>query len=95
MPYRLLNFRFPLLPPCRPPELLLGATRYGPEVDMWSVGCIFFELLAGRPLFPGKEETAQMIKIFEMLGCPNEQTWEGVSKLEHYSLLEKMHKDPK
>ncbi len=29
----------------RPPELLLGAERYGPEVDMWSVGCIFAELL--------------------------------------------------
>jgi serine/threonine protein kinase len=39
---------------CRPPELLLGNERYGPEVDVWSVGCIFAELLAKKPLFPGK-----------------------------------------
>ncbi len=31
----------------------MGAERYGPEIDMWSVGCIFAELLVGKPLFPG------------------------------------------
>jgi hypothetical protein len=45
---------YPLL--CRPPELLLGADHYGPEVDVWSVGCIFAELLGRKPLFPGKHE---------------------------------------
>ncbi|KAG4953115.1 hypothetical protein JHK85_039514 [Glycine max] len=40
----------------RPPELLLGTTKYGPAVDMWSVGCIFAELLQGKPIFPGKDE---------------------------------------
>ncbi|XP_075474287.1 cyclin-dependent kinase C-1-like isoform X3 [Primulina tabacum] len=40
----------------RPPELLLGATKYGPSVDMWSVGCIFAELLHGKPILPGKNE---------------------------------------
>ncbi|GMN63511.1 hypothetical protein TIFTF001_032588 [Ficus carica] len=39
-----------------PPELLLGTTQYGPAVDMWSVGCIFAELLHGKPIFPGKDE---------------------------------------
>jgi len=42
----------------RPPELLLGTTRYGPAVDMWSVGCIFAELLHGKPIFPGKDEVS-------------------------------------
>jgi hypothetical protein len=37
----------------RPPELFLGAERYGTEVDTWSAGCIMFELLTGKPLFPG------------------------------------------
>lgn len=41
---------------CRPPELLLGSTKYGPAVDMWSVGCIFAELLNGKPILPGKNE---------------------------------------
>ena len=38
----------------RPPELLLGATKYGPEVDLWSVGCILAELVVGKPILPGK-----------------------------------------
>lgn len=45
-----------MLQPLRPPELLLGTTKYGPAVDMWSVGCIFAELLNGKPVFPGKDE---------------------------------------
>lgn len=44
----------------RPPELLLGTTKYGPAVDMWSVGCIFAELLHGKPIFPGKDEVADV-----------------------------------
>ena len=35
----------------RAPELLLGSTNYGPSIDMWSVGCLFSELLAGVPPF--------------------------------------------
>ncbi|WZZ00735.1 hypothetical protein YC2023_073063 [Brassica napus] len=40
----------------RAPELLLGATEYGPAVDIWSVACLFAELLNGEPIFPGKTE---------------------------------------
>nr|CAB3500817.1 unnamed protein product [Digitaria exilis] len=40
----------------RPPELLLGATDYGVGVDLWSAGCILAELLAGRPIMPGRTE---------------------------------------
>lgn len=49
----------------RPPELLLGATKYGPAIDMWSVGCIFAELLNGKPILPGKTEVSfeQLTKI--------------------------------
>lgn len=43
----------------RPPELLLGATKYGPAVDMWSVGCIFAELLNGGPILQGRTEVRQ------------------------------------
>ena len=45
----------------RPPELLLGTTKYGPAVDMWSVGCIFAELLHGKPIFPGKDEVSDIL----------------------------------
>lgn len=37
----------------RAPEILLGSTKYGKAVDMWSLGCIFCEMLAGKPVFPG------------------------------------------
>lgn len=40
----------------RPPELLLGATRYGAAVDLWSAGCILAELYAGKPIMPGRTE---------------------------------------
>ena len=36
----------------RPPELLLGESRYKTETDIWSAGCIFGELLACGPIFP-------------------------------------------
>lgn len=66
---------------CRPPELILGANEYGPEIDIWSVGCIFAELLTGQPLFPGKDETDQLDKISKIMGSPSEQTMPGFSKL--------------
>ncbi|XP_042022664.1 cyclin-dependent kinase C-1-like isoform X2 [Salvia splendens] len=69
----------------RPPELLLGATKYGPAVDMWSVGCIFAELLYGKPILPGKNEPEQLNKIFELCGTPDELIWPGVSKIPWYN----------
>lgn len=37
----------------RAPDVLLGANNYGTSVDSWSIGCIFAELLNGKPLFQG------------------------------------------
>eukprot|EP00899_Mesostigma_viride_P008078 jgi/Mesvir1/17271/Mv07679-RA.1 len=71
----------------RPPELLLGATKYGPAVDMWSVGCIFAELLSGRPVLPGKNEGEQLDLIFKLCGSPSEAEWPGVSSLPHYGMF--------
>lgn len=60
--FLLLSFHcsFSLICVCRPPELLLGSTRYGPAVDMWSVGCIFAELLNGKPILTGKNEVLHL-----------------------------------
>ncbi|PIA33059.1 hypothetical protein AQUCO_04200066v1 [Aquilegia coerulea] len=69
----------------RPPELLLGTTKYGPAVDMWSVGCIFAELLDGKAILQGKTEAEQVNKIFELCGAPDELNWPGVSKLPWYN----------
>ncbi|XP_048590850.1 cyclin-dependent kinase C-2-like isoform X1 [Brassica napus] len=68
----------------RAPELLLGATEYGPAVDIWSVACLFAELLNGEPIFPGKTEIDQLKKICELCGSPDENNWPGVSEMPLY-----------
>ncbi|TKW11154.1 hypothetical protein SEVIR_6G215250v4 [Setaria viridis] len=68
----------------RAPEVLLGATHYSTPVDMWSVGCIFAELVTNNPLFPGDSELQQLLHIFKLLGTPNEQVWPGVGKLPNW-----------
>ncbi|KZW02932.1 Pkinase-domain-containing protein [Exidia glandulosa HHB12029] len=66
----------------RAPEVLLGSRHYSTAIDMWSVGCIVAEMvLRGCPLFPGDSEIDQIFKIFQLLGTPNEDNWEGVTKL--------------
>ncbi|KAG5437265.1 hypothetical protein PCANB_001058 [Pneumocystis canis] len=65
----------------RSPEILLGTQEYGASVDMWSIGCIFAELLTREPLIRGKSEIDQISKIFELVGVPTEETWPGFMKL--------------
>ncbi|EEB08798.2 CMGC/CDK/CRK7 protein kinase Lsk1 [Schizosaccharomyces japonicus yFS275] len=71
----------------RPPELLLGATAYGPSVDIWSAGCILMELFTRKPLFPGQDELHQLEKIFEILGTPSIEDWPEVKELPWYELM--------
>lgn len=52
----------------RPPEILLGATAYGTEVDVWGVGCVLGEMLCGGPLFCAPEEVSQLEAICRRLG---------------------------
>uniref|UniRef100_A0A7S2ZKD4 cyclin-dependent kinase n=4 Tax=Rhodosorus marinus TaxID=101924 RepID=A0A7S2ZKD4_9RHOD len=68
----------------RAPEILLGAKRYGKAVDIWSIGCIFAEMVTRQPLFPGDSEIDELYKIFRTLGTPTEETWPGVSELPDY-----------
>jgi len=65
----------------RAPELLLGAKTYTTSIDMWSVGCIFYELLTKQILFKGDSEIDQLQLIFSEIGAPTEKNWVGVSKL--------------
>jgi cyclin-dependent kinase 7 len=60
----------------KPPELLLGACEYSSAADMWSVGCIFAELLLRRPFLQGKNsDISQLDTIFTVFGTPNETNW--------------------
>jgi cell division cycle 2-like len=67
----------------RCPELLLGSSTYSTPLDMWSVGCIFAELITGEPIFPGEGEMDQINKIFRVVGIPSEERWPGFSLLPH------------
>ncbi|KAJ2904686.1 hypothetical protein MKZ38_007427 [Zalerion maritima] len=63
----------------RAPEVLLGGRQYSTGIDMWSVGCIFAEMVTKKPLFPGDSEIDEIFKIFRVLGTPNDDTWPGVT----------------
>lgn len=65
----------------RAPEVLLGSTHYSTGVDMWSVGCIFAEMVRRQALFPGDSEFQQLLNIFRLLGTPTEEQWPGVTSL--------------
>jgi p38 MAP kinase len=54
----------------RAPEIMLTWQKYDVEVDIWSAGCIFAEMLEGKPLFPGKDHVNQFSIITELLGTP-------------------------
>ncbi|KAH8021521.1 hypothetical protein HPB51_015917 [Rhipicephalus microplus] len=68
----------------RAPEILLGASRYSTPVDVWSIGCIFFELITGKTLFRGDSEIDQLFRIFRVLGTPTGDTWPAVMQLPNY-----------
>lgn len=54
----------------RAPEIMLTWQKYDVEVDIWSTGCIFAEMLEGKPLFPGRDHVHQFSIITELLGSP-------------------------
>uniref|UniRef100_A0A9L0I8X6 cyclin-dependent kinase n=1 Tax=Equus asinus TaxID=9793 RepID=A0A9L0I8X6_EQUAS len=68
----------------RAPEILLGSKFYSTAVDVWSIGCIFAEMVTRRALFPGDSEIDQLFRIFRTLGTPTEATWPGVTQLPDY-----------
>jgi cell division cycle 2-like protein len=65
----------------RAPELLLGATSYGVEIDMWSLGAVLGELVLKTPLFAGSNEVATLSQQLTLCGLPTERTWPGFWRL--------------
>jgi serine/threonine protein kinase len=83
----MLHYSIAVLKEFEPHRRLHCVLSRASQVDMWSVGCIFAELLTGQALFPGKNENDQLEKIFLKLGAPNEESWPGVEKLPFYKML--------
>ncbi|KAF9485324.1 Pkinase-domain-containing protein [Pholiota conissans] len=78
----------------RPPELLFGATVYGPEVDMWSAGCIMLELFTKKPVFQGVDEIHQVEVIFKLMGSPTTENWLDVMSLPWFELVKPQQSMP-
>jgi len=68
----------------RAPELFFGDSYYGNKIDIWSIGCVFAELITGKPLFKANNELGTLSNIIETIGCPSEENWPGVSQLPNY-----------
>ncbi|XP_018026172.1 cyclin-dependent kinase 18 [Hyalella azteca] len=75
----------------RPPDVLLGSTHYSTQIDMWGVGCIMYEMISGRPLFPGATVEDELHLIFRTLGTPTEETWPGVEAMPEFNMYRNVH----
>ncbi|CAM0906427.1 unnamed protein product [Alopecurus aequalis] len=75
------------------PEVILGKTDYDSSVDMWSLGCVMAELLAGEPLFDGDDDGDQLRQIFDVLGVPGYSTWPAYKSLPLAGKLVKLPRD--
>jgi len=74
----------------RAPEILAGSQTYGTAVDLWSLGCIFGEMLGGKPVFDGKSTLNQFERIVEVLGMPNDAQKAALQSQFTDSLLESL-----
>lgn len=68
----------------RAPELFFGDSFYGNKIDIWSIGCVFAELIIGKPIFKANNELGTLSNIIDIIGCPSEENWPGVSQLPNY-----------
>ncbi|OWM67874.1 hypothetical protein CDL15_Pgr010812 [Punica granatum] len=64
----------------RAPELLLNSSDYTTAIDVWSVGCIFMELMDRKPLFPGRDHVQQLRLLMELIGTPSEAELEFLNE---------------
>ncbi|KAI4389599.1 hypothetical protein MLD38_001809 [Melastoma candidum] len=78
----------------RAPELLLCCDNYNTSIDVWSVGCIFAELLGRKPLFPGTECLNQLKLIITALGSQREEDLEFIDNPKARKFIKSLHYCP-
>ena len=79
----------------RAPEVILCPSHYSKAVDIWSVGCIFAELLGRQPLFPGDHYLDQIQKIIAVTGTPKMEDLDFIQKKEAKEFFLKLVKRTK
>jgi dual specificity tyrosine-phosphorylation-regulated kinase 2/3/4 len=67
----------------RAPEIVMG-TEYGPQINVWSLGCVICEMTTGRPLFEAEDETELMQMFRRVLGMPPKWMIERGKRAEYY-----------
>ncbi|RUS31248.1 hypothetical protein BC938DRAFT_478184 [Jimgerdemannia flammicorona] len=79
----------------RAPEIMLSFQSYTKAIDMWSVGCIFAELLGGKPLFKGRDYVDQLNQILYVLGTPDDPTLKRVGSERAQIYIRSLQRFPK
>ncbi|XP_063683306.1 MAPK/MAK/MRK overlapping kinase-like isoform X7 [Bolinopsis microptera] len=70
----------------RAPECVLTDGYYNHKMDIWSIGCVMYEIMTLHPLFPGANEVDQVAKIHDVLGTPSQSTLDKLRKYKSRSL---------
>ncbi|XP_033833444.1 serine/threonine-protein kinase NLK [Periophthalmus magnuspinnatus] len=78
----------------RAPEILMGSRHYGNSIDIWSVGCIFAELLGRRILFQAQSPIQQLDLITDLLGTPSMEAMRTACEGARAHILRGPHKQP-
>ncbi|CAA0815351.1 Mitogen-activated protein kinase 9 [Striga hermonthica] len=79
----------------RAPELCGSFfSKYTPAIDIWSIGCIFAEMLSGKPLFPGKNVVHQLDLMTDLLGTPPPEAIARIRNEKARRYLSSMRKKP-
>ena len=81
----------------RAPEIMLTFQEYTTAIDVWSVGCILFEMLSSKPLFPGSDYHNQLKLIIDILGTPNLEDFNSIKSRraqEYIKMIPKSDKIP-
>ncbi|GFS17054.1 mitogen-activated protein kinase [Elysia marginata] len=79
----------------RAPEIILNWMHYNQKVDIWSVGCIFGEMITRKPLFKGADHIDQLNKILYLVGTPSEEFIKKIASKEAQVYIRKLPKTKK
>jgi mitogen-activated protein kinase 1/3 len=76
----------------RAPEIILNASEYTKAIDIWSIGCIFAELLGRTAIFPGENYLDQIQRVISVLGT---QSYEDICFITNQQALDYLKSLPK
>ncbi|GFN77391.1 mitogen-activated protein kinase [Plakobranchus ocellatus] len=79
----------------RAPEIILNWMHYNQKVDIWSVGCIFGEMITRKPLFKGADHINQLNKILHLVGTPSEDFIKKIASKDAQTYIRKLPKQKK